>query len=150
MKQEPFDIRLDRLADQLPALIIDDLPGIIGQRAVEEFKQNFQDEGFFGSGWKEVKRRQGGAKGAAATRPILTGETGDLGNSIKYEAKKGRVEVYSDKPYASAHNEGTTTAGRNHTTTIPKRQFIGNHKELDYALEKEITDFLDKQIDSIL
>lgn len=149
-KQTPIDISLDRLADRLPELINDDLPDILGQKAVEEFKQNFQDQGFFGSGWKEVKRRQGGAKGAAATRPILTGETGDLGDSIKYEAKKGRAEVYSDKPYASAHNEGTTTAGRNHSTTIPKRQFIGNHKELDYALEKEITDFLDNQIENIL
>lgn len=149
-KNADFDIRLDRLADRLPELINDDLPDILGQAAVDLFKQNFQDEGFFGSGWKEVKRRQGGAKGAAASRPILTGERGDLGRSIKYDAKEGRAEVYSDIPYAAAHNEGTKTAGRNHKVTIPKRQFIGDHKELDYALEKEITDFLDKQIESIL
>lgn len=150
MKQEPFDIRLDRLADRLPELINDDLPDILGQRAVEEFKQNFQDEGFFGSRWKEVKRRQGGAKGAAATRPILTGETGDLGDSIQCDIQDGKAEVFSDLPYAAAHNEGTTTAGRNHTTTIPKRQFIGSHKTLEDELEKTITDFLDQQIDSIL
>ena len=147
-KQTPIDISLDRLADRLPELINDDLPDILGQAAVDAFKQNFQDEGFFGSGWQEVKRRQGKAKGAAASRPILTGERGDLGRSIQYEPKKGRAEVFSDIPYASAHNEGTTTAGRNHSTTIPKRQFIGSHKTLEDELEKTITDFLDQQIDS--
>ena len=55
-KQTPIDISLDRLADRLPELINDDLPDILGQAAVDAFKQNFQDEGFFGSGWQEVKR----------------------------------------------------------------------------------------------
>lgn len=149
-KSEPFDVRLDRLADRLPELINDDLPDILGQAAVDAFKQNFQDEGFFGSGWQEVKRRQGAAKGAAASRPILTGSTGNLRRSIQYEAKDGKVEAFSDLPYSAAHNEGTKKAGIKKNVTIPKRQFIGDHKELDYALEKEITDFLDEQIESIL
>lgn len=149
-KNADIDIRLDRLADRLPELINGDLLDTIGERAVKEFKQNFEDEGFFGSGWQEVKRRQGAAKGAAASRPILTGSTGNLRRSIQYEAKDGKVEVFSDLPYSAAHNEGTKKAGIKKNVTIPKRQFIGDHKELDYALEKEITDFLDEQIESIL
>ena len=84
-KQPPIDISLDRFADALEQAARKDIPDILGQAAVDAFKQNFQDEGFFGSGWKEVKRRQGHAKGAAASRPILTGPTGNLGRSIDYE-----------------------------------------------------------------
>ena len=149
-KQTPIDISLDRFADALEQAARKDIPDILGQAAVDAFKQNFQDEGFFSSGWKEVKRRQGHARGAAASRPILTGSTGNLGRSIDYEVADNKATVFSDLPYAAAHNEGTTTAGRNNTTTIPQRQFIGNHKELEYELEKEITDFLDQQIENIL
>ncbi len=35
------------------------------------------------------------------------------------------VTIIADLPYSSAHNDGTTTAGRGHKTTIPQRQFIG-------------------------
>ena len=122
-KQTPLDISLDRFADALEQAARKDIPDILGQAAVDAFKQNFQDEGFFGSGWKEVKRRQGHAKGAAASRPILTGPTGNLGRSIDYETSDHEAVVFSDLPYAAAHNEGTTTAGRNHNVTIPKRQF---------------------------
>lgn len=149
-KQTPLDISLDRFADALEQAARKDIPHILGQAAVDAFKQNFQDEGFFGSHWKEVKRRQGHARGAAASRPILTGNTGNLGRSIDYEVSDNKATVFSDLPYASAHNEGTTTAGRNNTTTIPKRQFIGNHQKLDDDLEQALDDFLDRLTDSIL
>lgn len=149
-KQTPLDFSLDRFADALEQAARKDIPDILGQAAVDAFKQNFQDEGFFGSHWKEVKRRQGHARGAAASRPILTGNTGNLGRSIDYEVSDNKATVFSDLPYASAHNEGTTTAGRNNTTTIPKRQFIGNHQKLDDDLEQALDDFLDRLTDSIL
>lgn len=149
-KQTPLDISLDRFADAIEQAARKDIPDILGQAAVDAFKQNFQDEGFFGSHWKEVKRRQGHARGAAASRPILTGNTGNLGRSIDYEVSDNKATVFSDLPYASAHNEGTTTAGRNNTTTIPKRQFIGNHQKLDDDLEQALDDFLDRLTDSIL
>lgn len=149
-KQTPLDISLGRFADALEQAARKDIPYILGQAAVDAFKQNFLDEGFFGSHWKEVKRRQGHARGAAASRPILTGNTGNLGRSIDYEVSDNKATVFSDLPYASAHNEGTTTAGRNNTTTIPKRQFIGNHQKLDDDLEQALDDFLDRLTDSIL
>ena len=69
-KQTPLDISLDHFADAIEQAARKDIPDILGQATVDAFKQNFQDEGFFGSHWKEVKRRQGRARGAAVRRPI--------------------------------------------------------------------------------
>jgi phage gpG-like protein len=106
-------------------------PDVLGIEAVNFFMENFQNEGFTDTGnnkWPQVKRRINPPRPdrAAASRPILTGDTGDLGKSINYETGSNTVTVYSDKPYASAHNEGTSNAGRSHNVVIPKRQFIGH------------------------
>lgn len=120
---------------------------LIGNKAVELFKENFQTESFFGKKWKEVKRRQPPiAKGAAGVRKILTGNTGNLGRSVKYKVLPGKVEVYSDLKYSAAHNYGTTTAGKGHRTTIPQRQFLGKHKILIQSVKKEIDDEINKII----
>jgi phage gpG-like protein len=120
-----------------------DLPDIVGVEAVNHFTESFQNEGFTDETlvkWQEVKRRSDPKRPdrAAATRKILSGKTGDLGRSIEYKARPGEVvvssdtmRVGSDKDYASAHNEGTTTAGRGNSTTIPKRQFMGRSKVLE-------------------
>lgn len=77
-----------RLQLEIKQAIDHDLPIIIGNEAVRLFKKNFQDEGFFGKPWQQVKRRQTHtvkyktksgmrsrivpkAKGAAGTRKIL-------------------------------------------------------------------------------
>ncbi|MBO7202072.1 MAG: hypothetical protein J6V30_00845 [Paludibacteraceae bacterium] len=77
-----------QLQIELKQAIDHDLPIIIGNEAVRLFKKNFQDEGFFGKPWQQVKRRQTHtvkyktksgmrsrivpkAKGAAGTRKIL-------------------------------------------------------------------------------
>ena len=122
----------------------------IGKIAVDHFTENFQVEGFVDEAtepWKEVNRRLNPrVRGARAIRKILTGDTTDLGRSIKHEPGPGpdQVTVYSDKPYAAAHNEGTTNAGRGHSTTIPKRQFIGHSQKLDEKIKKKIEEALDK------
>lgn len=55
MKQKnPFA----QLQIELKQAIDYDLPIIIGNEAVRLFKKNFQDEGFFGKPWQQVKRRQ--------------------------------------------------------------------------------------------
>ena len=154
MTPKDLDSRLQQLSEDIPDAIRKDLPKILANEAVGQFYQNFLDEGFFGTGWKEVKRRQGKTKGAAASRKILT-DTGNLGNSLQ-EPKNAsetfdyKAVVFSDVPYAEAHNEGTTRAGRNHNVTIPKRQFIGEHKDLDYALVEKATEFIGQRIDDIL
>ena len=86
--------------------------------------------------WKEVKRRESPKRSdlAKAKLHILTG-TGNLGRSIKATHEPGKVTVFSDVPYAAAHNEGTTNAGRNRNVTIPKRQFIGDYSMHELTLE---------------
>lgn len=134
------------------------LPHLAGAEAVEHFKESFQNEGFTDEvlvKWQDVQRRTNPKRvdRAAASRPILTGSTGDLGRSIDYTAQPGEVVVKSDtmgagsdKDYAAAHNEGTTTAGRNRNVTIPKRQFIGKSK----ALDKKIEDITTREVKKIL
>lgn len=122
----------------------DRLPERIGNKLVSAFKKNFREEGFFGTKWQDVKRRQGsGTKsvkkgGADSRRKILTGRTGNLGRSIQMVKERGRVIVYSDLAYSAAHNEGTQTAGRGHKTTIPRRQFIGDSAETNRIIKAEL------------
>jgi len=117
-----------------------DLPRIVGVEAVNFFTESFQNEGFTNQTlvpWKEVKRRENPRPDRAeASRKILSGKTGDLGRSIEYKSEPGHVTIFSELVYASAHNEGTTTAGRNRNVTIPKRQFIGDSETLDRKVEK--------------
>lgn len=117
-------------------------PRILGVTARNFFTENFQKEGFVNGGlkkWKEVKRRQNPkVKGVDANRKILTGRTGALGRSIQYRTEQNQVTIFSNLPYAAAHNEGTNNAGRRHNVRIPKRQFIGESKELDDLIMKEI------------
>jgi phage gpG-like protein len=123
--------------------------------AVGMFKENFQREGFFGSKWKQVERRldytmrdgkkvKNYARGADRKRKILTGRTGDLGRSIKKTIPgDGAAKIYSDVPYAEVHNSGLR-AGRGNGFIMPKRPFIGDHKELNDAVRKVIKKGLDE------
>ena len=127
------------------------LPDIVGMEAINHFKDNFEVEGFVNKNkepWKEVKRRMDPrVRGARAARKILTGDTGELKESISFEKPApGQVLIFSDKPYASAHNDGTETAGRGHTTTIPQRRFIGESE----ALNEKIKSIIEEGIDRIL
>lgn len=158
MNHTQFTIHLEKLVETLQNAIADDLPEILGNKAASMFRQNFQNEGFFGKPWKEVKRRQPQIKiitlkngqkvrkvvepkGADGKRKILTGRTGNLGRSIRYKTSKGKAIVYSDVVYAKIHNEGGK-AGRNHKVAIPKRTFIADSPQLEAELKKLITKHL--------
>lgn len=119
-----FINKINRLHQYLANDVKDDI-GIV---AVKHFKQSFHDEGFSNKSekdmpWQEVQRRKKG-KGAASQRKILTGETGDLGESISYEKSSSGVNITNPKIYAQVHNEGLK-AGRGKGFKMPKRQFIG-------------------------
>lgn len=110
MTPEQFKIKLEKANRRLPTAINKELPMNIGKKAVDIFTENFQHEGFEDVAiepWKEVKRRQNPrTKGAAKTRKILTGTTGDLSMNIDYtNAVNGEATIYSDKAYARVHNE---------------------------------------------
>lgn len=159
MNHTKFTVHIEKLTEAIQNAITRDLPEILGNKAASMFRQNFQNEGFFGKSWKEVKRRihrtrtiklKSGkrktlyippAKGADGRRKILTGKTGNLGRSIRYKVGKGQAIVYSDVVYAKIHNEGGK-AGRNHKVTIPKRPFLANSPKLEAELKKLITKHL--------
>ena len=152
MTQEEFQQRLKELEKKFKELYSQHAPRIAGTTAVRLFKKNFQNEGFFGEHWKEVKRRQNSRNSGNAwgRRRILTGDTGDLGRSIEYKLQSdGTVLVFtsaaafsSREPYGRVHNEGLK-AGRGSGFTMPKRQFIGDHptlrKEIISETERKLT-----------
>ena len=152
MDGKDFEQYLAKLRIDIERTLNDDVPLKVGNAVTKLFKKNFQTESFFGKKWKQVQRRIPGTKPYKAAdykiggekhpswrkSPILT-ISGDLGRSISYKVEKGTAIVYSDLEYSSAHNDGTTTAGRNHSTTIPQRQFIGDHEEVDKVIKATIT-----------
>lgn len=143
MDGNQFAQHLLSMSQEAENFINDEAPIIMGKEAVDFFQEGFQNEGFTDTSlekWKEVKRRQDPkVRGARASRPILTGDTGDLGMSIEYkDANNGEVTVFSDKEYAEAHNEGTTNAGRNRNVTIPARPFIKDSEALNERELKEL------------
>jgi phage gpG-like protein len=115
----------------------------VGDEAVSHYKKSFRDEGFTDRSlkkWKEVKRRINprNPKAAAATRPILTGRSGELGSSIKWDKGAGRkVVISSDKVYAQVHNEGLR-AGRGKGFKMPKRQIVGKSAELTRKINGKV------------
>ena len=129
----------------------DDVPLVVGNKAAQLFRRNFKTESFFGQKWQEVQRRTPGTAPYKAAeqhhktkhiRPILTGDSGALGRSIRYRVEKGAAVVYSDLVYSSAHNDGTSTAGIRHNVRIPQRRFIGHHAEVDKMVKATITRLL--------
>jgi phage gpG-like protein len=152
MTPKQFQQELNRLETEFKNFFEHAAPTIAGNVAVSLFKENFQNESFFGEKWKEVKRRNApklGKRGkelkqqpAAVTRKILTGVTGDLGRSIqvKPETPNSKTiiwtnpsQFYSKEPYGRVHNEGLR-AGRGTGFIMPRRQFIGSAPELNKAI----------------
>ena len=131
------------------------VPRIIGVEAKKHFREGFQNEGFTDAKltpWQEVKRRSAermkkNKNGSISKRQprdqkrkILL-DTGHMRDSIDYSITGMEIEVGTDDEIGKvqAHNEGTTTAGRNNNVTIPKRQFIGPSKALNDKIEKRLT-----------
>jgi phage gpG-like protein len=162
MTPEQFKQHFANLEINFKQAVNRDLPRIAGNEAARLFRINFQKESFFDKKWDEVQRRQTrtvtyttkkgvtktrtvkAAKGAAGSRKILTGKTGNLGRSIKVKTETGKAIVYSDVAYSKAHNQGTSNAGRKRNTKIPQRQFIGDNPQLAEALKRKIEQTMNK------
>jgi phage virion morphogenesis protein len=158
MNMDQLSDYFSRLASEMNDGFNNDIPDIVGTEAVNHFKDSFQNEGFTDKGfqrWDEVKRRQGKGKGADATRKILTGRTGNLGDSITYTKEPGRV-VISANPlntgaasnYAAVHNFGVLNAGRKRNTKIPKRQFLGPSETLNDKIKNKIERWLTTKLNA--
>ena len=139
-----------RLPVKVERAIREDIPKVVANKLAHSFRENFQTESFFGQKWQDVKRRTEADESeegkADARRKILTGRSGNLGRSLQTEVKDGECSVISDLPYSAAHNEGTTTAGRGNHTTIPQRQFMGDHPAVQKIIEETIVKYIDKAI----
>ena len=153
---EQFSRKIKQHSTAITLLLNRELPIIVGREAVNHFKLNFQNEGWQRTKWKEVKRRESGTKinkyaakrhPAWTRRKILTGDTGDLGRSIKYTPESGKVTIHSDLIYAAVHNFGLH-AGRGSGFTMPQRKFIGESEELNIKIktiiENKINQLLSK------
>lgn len=160
MDLKALNERMASMQQELQQGLAADLPRIVGVEAVNHFKDGFENEGFTDVTlvkWDEVKRRMGKGKGAAAQRKILTGETGNLKDSIDYDAEPRKTVVYANPQnkgakanYAVPHNFGASDAGRSRNVTIPKRQFIGKSEVLEGNIKSKITSWLQLKIKSIL
>jgi len=156
MSPGEFNQNIKRLTEEYKEFFDKYAPVIAGNEAVRFFKKNFQNEAWGRVKWKEVKRRESTwqrngkeipnpTKGAARTRKILTGESGDLGRSIEIKgAALGTVIIWtnpsafsSKEPYGRVHNEGLR-AGRGKGFIMPKRQFMGNDPELNKIIIEKL------------
>ncbi|MDD7438590.1 MAG: phage virion morphogenesis protein [Bacteroidales bacterium] len=138
------------------------LKDIVGTEAVNHYKRSFEDEGFTDetlNPWKEVERRNpespwfghSGQTGKFSlertSAPILSGETGELKNAIRYTYLPDGVRVSNSAPYAAVHQYGLPAKiyGKKPFTMTP-RPFIGRSK----ALKRNIEDKIKRQMLDII
>lgn len=133
--------KIQRLAQQAPWFMSQTAPQAVATVAANHFKENFQTQSFEGDKWAEVERRKKvpskkkgkrHSKKAPHLRPILTGETGDLGRSLEPDPGKsmGGEAVVTSRPYGQYHNEGSGH--------LPKRQYMGQTPQLNQIISDEL------------
>lgn len=148
MTPQEFEQHLRRHKEALGRLITRTLPVKAGTIAVQHFRDNFRQEGFVDSSlqpWKPSKRKSD-PKNPDNAYKTLHSRREHLSRSIQKKVAPGVATVYTDVPYAAAHNEGTNRAGRNHRVKIPKRQFIGRSKRL----EDKVRDMIDREVRKVI
>lgn len=150
-------------------------PTVIGVEAVNHFKESFQKQGFTDAGlkkWDDVKRRDPDSSWhgfkykskiarpnkkrknedsttnyapSAAGRPILSGETQELMQSISWEKHGRGALITAATPYAQVQNEGGDIKIFGKTPAkIKARQFMGQSIILKRKITKEITNDIKK------
>ena len=117
-----------------------DLPKLVASDIRNYFVNSFRRQGFDGQKWQEVKRREKENQTAKDKKPILV-QTGRLRRSVNESIRKTTWEeivLGIDTPYAIYHNQGTDK--------IPKRQFMGQSKELDEKVKNRVEKTIKKII----
>lgn len=130
----------------------------------DEFDQNFERKAFFDKKWRDRKYKNKGS---------LMNISGNLRFSIEQNRKVygNTIEWSSSLPYAKIHNEGgvivqkptklqrefywgkfretknpmykASALAKEVRIPIPRRQFIGYHKDIDKIVEKRAKDMLE-------
>ena len=136
IKQNAAEIRM--LTDRI-------LPIRVGAIAKKHFRENFEKGGFVDNGlheWKPAKRLSS-KYGDKKNKTLMSSRKHLYSNTLDIP-RRGGVKIENRTPYAAAHNEGTTTAGKNRNVTIPRRQFIGDSAELTEKIKEAIKKEMDK------
>lgn len=147
MTPEEFQKKIKDNAEQIRKAVDRTIPVKVGREAKNHFQENFKKSGFVDDGlhpWKRSKRI-GTAKGSASSYKTLLSGRNHLYSSIEYKPERGKVTISNKVPYARVHNEGLR-AGRGKGFQMPKRQFIGESRELTQKVEN----IIETEIDIIL
>lgn len=147
MTPEQFITKLAKQQQALERCVHRELPIKVGREAKNHFQENFQKGGFVDGGlhkWKPAKRI-GKGKDAASKYGTLLSARNHLYDSVEYVPGDAEVHIQNKVPYAAVHNEGLK-AGRGKGFIMPKRQFIGDSKELTEKVKSSIETELSKII----
>jgi phage gpG-like protein len=102
------------------------LPVKVGTTAVNMFKDNFTEGGFFGQTWQEPIRRKLSFNGARGQYGTLQSRSSHLMRSFEKDIKTpGRVVIRNPVEYAAIHNDGGTIT----VTAKMKRYFMAKFIE---------------------
>ena len=150
----------------IPGQIMEYVPDIVAETAVEYFKETFTKKAFDGNPWVQGRPKRRGS---------LLVQSGNLMNSIQpAEISPERVVISAGNPqvqYAQAHNEGVdktvqvkerykikgggkTLKGKNFSVikahkrkiNIPKRQFMGDSAELNDIIKEKIDNLINNML----
>lgn len=112
-----------------------DVYDVVGVEAVKHFKGNFEEEGFVDRTTQKWASRKTKRQGSTNGQKVLS-KSGELAESIDYEAQKPAVIIKTDKPYAEIHNKG----GEIEVTAKMRKYFWAMHKEAKVMGDAEMAD----------
>lgn len=144
MTPEQFVNHVNKYRKEIEQCFKHTLPIKVGAIAQAHFRDNFVQGGFINGGlqkWEPAKRLSKGGSKVANKYKTLTSGRNNLFNEIKYAPGVAEVYIRNKAPYAAVHNEGLR-AGRGAGFIMPKRQFIGESKELNVKVENKIEEEL--------
>ena len=127
----------------------DEMIQVIAEDAKNHFVKGFQKGGGQTddslTGWKPRKKLdRKDRKSGSSSRAILV-KSGDLWRDIDVQSiGRDQIKIGTKRiAYAAVHNEGLTTGRRGGRFKMPKREFIGESKELNKLNTLTIKEFLD-------
>ncbi len=120
------------------------LVDVIEEESAKHFQRNFDRSAWHGSFTQPWKPR----KDLDTSRRLLV-KTGDLRRSATTPKRNIRgVKYVLNQVYASVHNNGER-AGRGAGFQMPKRQFIGQSRQLDAKIIHKMKKVLDQYFNKI-
>ena len=102
MTPKKFLALIEKQQPELLKLVRDDLPRIVGTKAMQHFRENFARGGFVDRDLEpwEITWRQKTLSGADGQRGPLLSRTNTLRNRIYFRASAGRATIYNSLIYA--------------------------------------------------